>query len=249
MIGEASEAAFVTKLRAGDEAAYRVLVKRHHAALTALARTILRSHASAEEVVQETWLAVVRHIGEFEHRSHLSTWIIEILLNKARTRAARDGRSTTFSDLMASEPDADHGDGVDRFLRNGHWAEPVASWDQLDPERIVAGRELWAHVWKVLDNLPAAQRAVVLMRDVEGADLAEIGRLLDLSPANVRVLLHRGRHRLRAVIQSLLDGTSAQEIVNRARPANRNVRSSRGSDRNRRRVMIGWPRLVLGIIR
>lgn len=247
MSSSSSENDFVGRLRAGDEAAYRELVARHHAALTALARSVLRNHASAEEVVQETWLAVVVNIGRFEHRSRLSTWIIEILLNKARTRVVRDGRSPNFSDLITTGPD-DRDDELDRFSRDGHWSEPVATWDQLDPERIVAGRELWAHVWNALDDLPAAQRAVVVMRDIEDAELPEIGRLLGLSPANVRVLLHRGRHRLRKSIQALLDGTPAQATA-RGQLKARNAGGSRKSDPHRRRVLYGWPRRILEFVR
>jgi RNA polymerase sigma-70 factor (ECF subfamily) len=159
----------------------------------------------------------------------------------------RDGRSPIFADLISPGPD-DQNDEFERFHRDGHWAEPVATWDQLDPERIVAGRELWAHVWKALENLPAAQRAVVVMRDVEDTELPEIGRLLGLSPANVRVLLHRGRHRLRKAVQALLDGTPAG-AASRNHAKDRNAGGTRKSDPHRRHVLFDWPRRILELAR
>jgi RNA polymerase sigma-70 factor (ECF subfamily) len=228
------EAAFVARLRAGEESAYRDLIARHHGTLLTLAGSVLRNRASAEEVVQETWLAVVAHIGRFEGRARLATWIIEILLNKARSRAVRDRRWVSFADLATMAPtsaedgvteNAAPGADFERFLADGHWAEPVRSWEQLDPERIVAGRELWSHVAQAMSALPDAQRAVVVMRDVDGLELDQIEHLLGLSRANVRVLLHRGRVRLRAVIQALQDG------ANLARP-HASVKSPSGADCN-----------------
>lgn len=207
-----AEASLLARLRKGEEAAYRELLGRHQRMLLAIAEAVLRNRATADEVVQDTWLAVVTHLPGFDGQARLSTWIVQILLNKARTRAKRDRRWTSFADAMAPE-DLGHDERQDCFLANGHWTAPVTRWDVLDPERIVAGRELWSYVAKALDGLPAAQRAVVTLRDVEGLDTAEIERLLGLSSANVRVLLHRGRTRLRAVINALIGPSPHHALV------------------------------------
>lgn len=200
------EAGLIARLVAKDAAACRALVTRHQRTLQSLAGTILRNPSSIEEVVQETWLAVFANIDRFEGRSALSTWIIEILLNKARSRASRDGRSVTFSELASASVEDEPRDLVepDRFLADGHWAVPLGNWGTVDPERIVAGRELWAHVMHAMDGLPPAQRAVIVMRDVNGMTNDEVALLFDLSHSRVRTLLHRGRARLRKVVDALV---------------------------------------------
>jgi len=194
---------FLARLRAGEEAAYRALVRRHHGALVALARTVLRDGGAAEEAVQETWLAVVTGLHAFEGRSRLSTWIAGILLNKARSRAVRDARTLPFSALEGEGSN----DEIERFLPNGHWAEPVAFWEPLDPERVLAGRELWAHAAAAIEALPPSQRAVMILRDIEDVELDEIARMLGLAGGHVRVLLHRARARVRARLDALLRGS------------------------------------------
>lgn len=196
------DAAFLAALRARDPAAVRELVDRHHAALVGLARTVVRRRELAEEVAQETWIAVLDGISGFDGRSALSSWIVAILLNKAKTLARREGRYVPF----AEEDAGAGGPAVDpaRFTADGHWSDPPAALDGLDPERILAGRELWRHVREEIEGLPPAQRAVLLLRDVEGRDAAETCRLLELTPENQRVLLHRGRARLRNRLEELL---------------------------------------------
>ena len=196
---------FLDQLRSGDAEALRALVERHHAALVGLAQTIVKNRATAEDVAQETWLAVIANISKFEGKAALSTWIIAILLNKAKTYAKREGRYTSLAQ------EEDHGDdeqavSASRFDASGHWSDPPASFDGLNPERILAGRQLWQHVQQVIDLLPAAQKAVVIMRDVEGHGSAETCRLLDLSPENQRILLHRARARIRSEIENLVRG-------------------------------------------
>lgn len=197
---------FLERLRSGDPEALRTLVERHHAALVGLAQTIVRNRAAAEDVAQETWLAVIANISRFEGKSALSTWIIAILLNKAKTVARREGRYTA---LAAEENQGEDEPAVapSRFKANGHWDDPPVPFDGLNPERIVAGRQLWQHVSAIIELLPPAQKAVLIMRDVEGNGSAETCKILDLTPENQRILLHRARARIRNELESLIRGT------------------------------------------
>jgi RNA polymerase sigma-70 factor, ECF subfamily len=200
---EDTEAALLARLRAGEEAAFRALVRARHARLLRLAGAFLRNRASAEEVVQETWLAVITGLDSYAGQAPLAAWINGILVNKARTRAVRDGRSIAFSDL-AREEGADETPAPERFLPDGHWAERFTPWDSLTPEREAGDRQLLAGVAAALDALPPAQRAVVLLRDVEGLDSPAICRALEISEANLRVLLHRARLKLRDAADRLV---------------------------------------------
>jgi RNA polymerase sigma-70 factor (ECF subfamily) len=186
------EAELVDRLRAGDEAAFAEVVRAHHASLCRLARTFVGSGAIAEEVVQDTWLAVVRGVERFEGRSSLRTWLFHILVNRARTTATRERRSDSGID-----PDADRFDG------SGVWSTPPVPWtDQVD-DRLTA-EHVASLARELLDTLPESQRQVVLLRDVEGLPATEVAALLDLSDGNQRVLLHRGRARLRAGLEGRL---------------------------------------------
>lgn len=201
--GAPDEAAtdMLARLRAGDESAFRQLVRDLNGAMLSLARTFVKTRPTAEEVVQDTWVAVISGLSSFEGRSSLKTWIFGILANKARTRGVRDGRTLSFSDLgRDAEPAVD----ADRFKPNSEWADPPAPWCEITPERIVAGRQILEHVRAMLDTLPEAQRSVILLRDVEGLDAEEACTILNVSEANQRVLLHRGRARLRQGLETLL---------------------------------------------
>ncbi len=201
----AEEAALVARLRAGDQAAFRQLVRARHGRLLRLAGAFCRSRASAEEVVQETWLAVITGLHGFSGEAPLAAWINGILVNKAKTRAVRDGRMVNFSDLAREEGEGDAFE-PERFLPDGHWAEQHRPWDALTPEREAGDRELLAGVGEALEKLPPAQRAVVLLRDVEGLDSAAICATLGISEANLRVLLHRARTKLRDAADRLVRG-------------------------------------------
>lgn len=194
----------VDSLRAGDQEAFRALVLKHHGALVRLADTIVKNRSAAEDVVQETWLAVFANIGKFERKAALSTWIIAILINKAKTAAKREGRYTPLAVEWEEGSDVGGSSG-DRFTADGHWINRPIPFDGLSPERIIAGRQLWTHVREMIDRLPPAQRAVLIMRDVEDRSSAETCRLLELSQDNQRVLLHRARTRIRNDIESLLE--------------------------------------------
>jgi RNA polymerase sigma-70 factor (ECF subfamily) len=186
------DAELVERLRAGDEEAFAAVVRDHHASLCRLARAFVGSGAVAEEVVQDTWLAVVRGVDRFEGRSSFKTWLFHILANRARTTAVRERRSDSGVD-----PD------TDRFDATGAWASPPVPWSEQVEDR-VAAEQAAALARDLIETLPEAQRQVVLLRDVEGLGAAEVADLLGLSDGNQRVLLHRGRARVREGLEARL---------------------------------------------
>jgi RNA polymerase sigma-70 factor (ECF subfamily) len=177
----------VERLRAGDEAAFAHLVRRYQPPLLRLAEATVGSRAVAEEVCQDTWLAVLRGVERFEGRSSLKTWLFRILLNRARTSVGREQR--------AGRPDEE----VERFDTSGAWASPPEPWADRVDERIVA-EHLAQRVQALLPELPEQQRQVVVLRDVEGLEPAEVASLLGVTDGHQRVLLHRGRAKLRALL-------------------------------------------------
>ena len=201
------EGPLLEALRAGDERAFADLVRRHRPAMLAVASMYARDRAVAEEIVQETWLAVLTGLDRFEGRSTLKTWIFRILANRAKTRGERESRTLPFSALAGSDPEADEPSvDPDRFLgpdsaTPGAWAAPPRAWPQ---ERILE-RETLGVVKSAIDGLPEAQRAVISLRDVEGWSPMEVTDALEISDGNQRVLLHRARSKVRAALESYLD--------------------------------------------
>lgn len=216
---------FLEQLRRGDENAYRKLVRRFHGSLVGLAASVIGSRAQAEEVVQDAWLAVFAGIRGFEGRSTLATWLFSIVLNRARTRASRERRLIGLA-LLADELHApERAVDLAAFHSDGHWREAPRLWDELSPERVVAGRQLWAHVQDCLGRMPAGQRAVLILRDIEGCPAEEACALLEISSENQRVLLHRARGRVRKAIDGLIAvepraGAASPEHRARGRPLN-----------------------------
>jgi len=201
------DAKLVAALRAGDESAFVGLVERYQSTLMRLARVYVASSA-ADDVVQETWLALLRGLGGFEGRASLKTWLVRVLVNRARTRATRDARTVAFSSLVHREVDAvDPAVDPDRFQTSegrwpGHWLVPPPRDDP--PEERLLADELAAHVRAAVAQLPPAQREVVTLRDIDGFSADEVCELLELSDANQRVLLHRGRSKVRAALEDYL---------------------------------------------
>jgi len=170
-----------------------------------VASLYVRSTASAEEVVQETWVGVLRGLHLFEGRSSLKTWIFGILVNCARSRATREVRFVPLSSLEVEAEDDAPSVSADRFLPDdhrwaGHWADPPDPW----PDERVASMEMLALVWEALKTLPEAQRTVMSLRDVDGWDSDEVCELLGISEGNQRVLLHRARSKVRAYLEERL---------------------------------------------
>jgi RNA polymerase sigma-70 factor, ECF subfamily len=205
--GNDDERALVAALRRGEEAAFVELVARHGASLLRLARTFVRDRAVAEEVVQETWLAVLDGIDRFEGRSSLKTWIFQILSNRAKTRARRERRSAPFS-ALADDRDDEAAVDDERFRGAGHrwaghWAAAPADWSAL-PEEHLLGSETLAQVRAAIQALPPRQADVLVLRDVEGWAPDEVCAALDISDGNQRILLHRARSKVRAALESYL---------------------------------------------
>lgn len=196
----AGDRALVARLLARDQAAFVSLVRALHESLVRLALVFVRNPATAEEVAQDTWSRVLAGLAGFEGRSSLRAWIFQICTNHAMRRGEREARSMPFSALGG--PDEAAVD-PDRFEPNGHWAEPPHAWRAETPERILERAEAVACIGRALDELPPAQRAVVLLRDVEGLEAAEACELLEVSEANQRVLLHRGRSKIRSALEKL----------------------------------------------
>jgi RNA polymerase sigma-70 factor (ECF subfamily) len=192
------DAKLLELLRAGDEQAFAALVDKYGPSLLRLASLYVPSRAIAEEVVQETWLAVVTGLERFEGRSSLKTWLFRILTNKAKTRGQREARIRPFSSFAA---DGDTAVDVDRFARDGHWVAPPRG---VPEERLLAG-ETRGVVEQAIAALPENQRAVITLRDVEGLSAEEACNVLGVSETNQRVLLHRARAKVRAALERYLE--------------------------------------------
>jgi RNA polymerase sigma-70 factor, ECF subfamily len=203
------DAELLARLRCGDELAFRTLVDRYSATMLRVARLHVRDRQAAEEVVQETWLAVIKGIERFEERSTLKTWLFRILSNRAKTRGERESRSVPFSALVAADVGGDEpAVDPDRFRGPddqypGGWAAPPTRWETLPQERLLA-RETLQRVQEAIEGLPPAQRAVIRLRDIDGWESDEVCELLGLSHGNQRVLLHRARSKVRASLERYL---------------------------------------------
>jgi RNA polymerase sigma-70 factor (ECF subfamily) len=200
---ELDDGALVKRLKARDEAAFGALLERYHPRLVRLARHFVPDEASAEEVAQETWMGLLDGLDHFEGRSSLKTYLFRILVNRARTRGVRERRSVPFSALGPAEDEGEPAVGPERFAPDGHWTQPPSAGSR-SPEEALLGAETLALLSQALTTLPEQQRAVVTMRDVEGLSSEEVCNILEISETNQRVLLHRGRSKLRALLEEHL---------------------------------------------
>ena len=202
-----ADAVVVARLRARDEAMFAALVDAWSPGMLRAARAYVADEHTAQDVVQEAWLGVLRGIGGFQERSSLRTWTYRILINCGKTRGVRDARTIPVSSLAPT--DEDRGPTVDpaRFRGPddpypGHWRAHPSAWPS--PEDGALAAETRSHLDAALAGLPDRQRIVVTLRDVEGYSSDEVCDLLTISAANQRVLLHRGRAALRAALESYL---------------------------------------------
>ena len=185
-------------LRNGDRDAFRSLVRRHHASMLRVASTFVNGREAAEDVVQETWLAVTRGVDRFEGRSSLRTWIFAILVNQARTRGTHDARTrnaTSTLDELGPE-DLVPGDRFTGSSGRGKWSPPLAAW-QNDPQLRSDHAAGLAELAIAISELPLRRRQVLVLRDIEGLTAPEVTQLLGVTEGNQRVLLHRARNTLR----------------------------------------------------
>jgi RNA polymerase sigma-70 factor, ECF subfamily len=193
----------LARLRAGEAAAFRTFVSSNHASMVRVASTFVPTQAVAEEVAQEAWLAVISGLDGFEGRSSLRTWTFQILVNKAKTRGARERRTVPESSLGAELADGSPSVGVERFAGpdgRGMWSQPPSRWSDR-PEASFDLVETFGVLEETIRDLPENQRRVLVLRDVEGWSSAEVRELLELSESNQRVLLHRARSRVRAAFE------------------------------------------------
>jgi len=203
---EPTDEQLVAVLRAGDEEAFRTIVRDWNGSMLRVAQIFVPTRALAEEVVSETWLRVLGALEKFEGRSSLKTWVFRILVNTAKTRAQREGRVIPFSALQDASRVPEAAVEPERFLPDDHPAHPGA-WSappRALPEDELLAAETREQIAKAIDALPANQRAVISLRDIEGWTSEEVRNALDLSEVNQRVLLHRARARVRRALEEYL---------------------------------------------
>lgn len=206
---------FVERLRSGDEAAFRELVGRYQGRLTRLARSFCRNEAVIEEAVQETWLAVIKGIKGFEGRAPLQSWIFSILVNHARKLAVREQKHAHVGQEYATAGTpvevAEAGDEREPGMSpRGKWENPPTPWGLENPESALLSQETLRVIERALEAMPEAQRRVVLLRDVEGLPPEDVCNILGVSGTNERVLLHRGRARVRRALDAYLGEDSTR---------------------------------------
>ena len=210
VVASADDLYLIEQLRSGNEAAFVGLIDRYANAMLRLAMVYVTAWAVAEEVVQETWLAVLEGLGRFEGRSSLKTWMFRILTNCAKTRAQREGRSIPFSSL--SDIDADQSEPAvdpDRFLPadhewSGHWVSFPANWQEMPEDRLLS-QETRACIHQAIEAVPPNQREIITLRDIEGWTSEETCVFLGISEVNQRVLLHRARSKVRRVLEKYFE--------------------------------------------
>jgi RNA polymerase sigma-70 factor, ECF subfamily len=190
--GVESDADLVLRLRKGDQAAFAALVDRYHSRLTRFARSFTARPELAEDIAQETWLGLLRGLDGFEGRASLRTWLFQICANRARTLAAKEGRLVPVDPTDPDSPTVDPA----RFDAGGGWTQPPVPWGEAADDA-----ELVRRVRAAITLLPETQQQVVTLRDVEGLTAPEVCRILELTEGNQRVLLHRGRARVRAILE------------------------------------------------
>jgi RNA polymerase sigma-70 factor (ECF subfamily) len=202
----ADDGQMLRALRQRDEAAFVALVDALGPSMLRVAGAYVPTRAVAEEVVQESWLAVLTSLDRFEGRSSLRTWIFRIVANKAKTRAVREGRTLPFSALGGEDegPAVDPSRFTDEGGGKGAWLSPPRSIHEVPEERLLAG-EVRERISAAIAALPPAQRAVIALRDVEGLSGEEACDVLELSEGNQRVLLHRARSKVRATLEDYLE--------------------------------------------
>jgi RNA polymerase sigma-70 factor (ECF subfamily) len=208
-VADATDEDLVERARGGDEEAFTELVRRYSPGLLRLARTYVPSQAVAEDVVQETWLGVLRGLDRFEGRSAFRTWLFRILVNRAKTRGVREHRSIPFASLGGGGGDGEDGDdgpSVDptRFVEDGAWASPPRRWED-DPELALQSAEARRVAEAAIAELPERQRIVITLRDLDGLSSDEVRNALDLTETNQRVLLHRARAKVRQALEDWID--------------------------------------------
>lgn len=201
---------FLARLRQGDERAFAELVTRHHSALIRMAMGHVANREVAEEVVQDTWIAVITGLDRFEGRSSLRTWIFGILIHKAKDRGVREKRHVIFSSFEAVNDEGDEVSDPSRFHQSGewvgHWALPPQPWDDQTPEKLLASQQAVNAMNRAIESLPRTLKDVLILRDIEGVEAKETCEILKITETNLYVRLHRARERVRQTVEVYLAG-------------------------------------------
>ncbi|HEX8751440.1 MAG TPA: sigma-70 family RNA polymerase sigma factor [Nitrospira sp.] len=205
-----TDEALLRRLCAGEEGAFDELVNKHHGALIRMAMGHVADREMAEEVVQDTWMAVIENLDRFEGRSSLRTWIFGILIHKAKDRGIRERRHTTFSAIESYDDDSEEAVDPSRFRQSGewdgHWGFPPQPWDEQTPEKLLASQQAVNAMNQAIEALPMTLKEVLILRDVEGVEVKEVCELLKITETNLYVRLHRARERVRQAVESYLEG-------------------------------------------
>jgi RNA polymerase sigma-70 factor (ECF subfamily) len=189
-----SEKALIQGLIKGDETVFRELFERHYSSMYSIARAIV-GETIADEVIQEAWMSALKALPNFEGRSSFKVWLMRITSNEAKTRFRKESRNVSLESMQedwATDP---------RFDQNSHWVRPSSQWDGETPEALFEVKELRDCINKNMDKLPDNQRIALYMRGTGGLSMDELCNLLEVSPSNVRVLLHRARDKILQVIE------------------------------------------------
>lgn len=211
-----SDSQLIARLRQGDESAFEALVKQSHGALIRMAMRYVADRDTAEEVVQDTWIAVIDGISRFEGRSSLESWMFAILIHKAKDRGVRESRHITFSAFESHDDEGEEAVDPARFHASGelagHWALPPQPWNEQTPERLLASRQAFEALSNAVDELPAGLRDVLVLKDVEGLESQEICKRLKITDTNLYVRLHRARERVRQAVEISLHGNGHRDV-------------------------------------
>jgi len=203
-----ADGALIARLKRGDEGAFDELVNQHHGTLIRMAMGYVAEREVAEEVVQDTWMAVIESLNRFEGRSSLRTWICGILIHKAKDRGVREKRHTTFSAFESFNDDNDDAVDPSRFQQTGewagHWAFPPQPWDDQTPEKLLASKQAVDSMQRAIEALPSTLKEVLILRDVEGVEVKEVCEMLKITETNLYVRLHRARERVREAVETAL---------------------------------------------
>jgi RNA polymerase sigma-70 factor (ECF subfamily) len=191
------ERLLIKQLIAGESQAFDFVVAEYHNIMLSVARAIV-GEAFADEVVQDAWVSAIKALPKFEARSSLKTWLLHIVSNGAKSRVRRENRQISLDDGWQSVP-------ADKFDQTGHRYDDVFAWDEATPESLLANEQLQAIIESTFQNLPAIQRAVLSMYEMEGIKMAEVCNILDITSSNARVLLHRARTTLHHSIEKYQD--------------------------------------------
>jgi RNA polymerase sigma-70 factor, ECF subfamily len=190
------EAALIERLIRRDRSAVEQVVRAHQGFLIAIVIPLVGPEM-AEDVVQETWVKAFAALNRFEGRASLRTWLAQIALNAARTRRRASGREVSLE-----EWGRDDGSPIGhRFGPDGRWSDPPGSWHHTTPEELLTETELRHCIEKHLHRLPPDQQTILRLRELEGMEFDEIGAITGLTEGNVRVMLHRARQKLHAMIE------------------------------------------------